>query len=131
MVTRQSEGDILRNRFRESGKKLKEIADILGMTKKKVKRHLRRSVLKRKFRILVDQKEILIFKTGIIEMAEEMVDSIIKNIIYLKAADKVSNMLLCEIAAKTKETSYSTEALQLEKNIDEEVARLSDKFLKS
>jgi len=131
MVTRQSEGEILRNRFRESGKKLQEIADILGMSKKKLKRHLRRSVLKRKFRILVDQKEILIFKTGIIEMAEEMVDSIIKNIIYLKAADKVSNMLLCEIAAKSKETSYSTEALQLEKNIDEEATRLSDKFLKT
>jgi hypothetical protein len=40
-------------------------------------------------------------------------------------------MLLCEIAAKSKETSYSTEALQLEKNIDEEAARLSDKFLKT
>jgi hypothetical protein len=130
MVTLQHEGTTVKKRLKKSGKSVTEIAAILGMKKKKLKRQFQKQVLSQKFMRILAEKEIVIFSTALIEMAEQMADAMVKNIVYLKAHDKCSTMLLCEVAAKLNHSSYSDEALKLEKNIRQEAETLSEEYLK-
>lgn len=57
----KKEGEILKNRLKGTGKKMPEIALILGMTRQNLNYHLRKDKLDNDFKRLLKEKEKFIF----------------------------------------------------------------------
>lgn len=122
-----SEGEILKNRFKGTGKAMKEIAGILGMTRQNLNVHLKKEILGDDFKRLIADKGKLIFHVEHLdkrERAGKVIGGMAEDLLYLKASDKIQGQIICKILAKINKTTLEHEVEELEKNVSEEVDRL-------
>jgi len=127
----ENEGQILRNRLKGTGKKMPEIASILGMTRQNLNYHLRKEKLDDAFKRLINDKEKAVFQLESIkkkESASKTIGGMAEDILYLKASEKIQGELLCKILAKLNKTTLEFESEELGKSVSAEASRLFDEL---
>lgn len=127
----EKEGELLRNKFLGTGKKIPAIAKLLGMTRQNLNIHLKKETLGDDFKRLVKEKEKAIFQTEYQDKKKKpgnLMAGVVQDLIYLKASDKMQGELLSRIAAKVFKTTPEFEAEELEKNVSREADRLYDEY---